>query len=261
MTLKTQKIKELFEFDANFCKCAVSRSDPARPVKQNDASAELQIIRANFCKCAVSSSDANFVIGTDEAGRGPGAGPVFAAAVCFKKVDEGLIEALSVLNDSKQLSEKKREELYEIIMNLPPEICAKSVQAGSVEQIEEMNILNTSLDCMRRSCEEVETLVGKASCVVLVDGNKKIKNYSGVQETVVKGDSKSAAIAAASILAKVTRDRFMCELAKEFPQYSWAKNKGYLTASHVKAIKEFGATKWHRAKFLRKIIATLQTHS
>lgn len=220
MTESKNKIQELFDFDQKF-------------------------------------SDSKFsVIGTDEAGRGPGAGPVFAAAVCFlKEVDEEVFNKLQILNDSKQLTEKKREELFESILELEKAgMCICSVQAGSVEQIEKMNILNTSLDCMKRSCEQVFNKLNSKSAKVLVDGNRIIKNFSIPQVTVVKGDAKSAAIAAASILAKVTRDRYMDELAKKFPQYHWEKNKGYLSSEHISAIKEFGPTKWHRKKFLRKIL-------
>ena len=197
-----------------------------------------------------NKKDFDYIIGTDEAGRGPGAGPVFAAAVCFKNVSEELYEKLSVLNDSKQLSEKKREELFDIIKNN----CIYWVQ-----DIEKYNILNTSLNCMKLSCEQVQKQLANNNTLTLVDGNKIIKNYTSKQITVVKGDAKSASIAAASILAKVTRDRFMDELAKEFPQYDWQKNKGYLTAKHVEAIKQHGATKWHRAKFLRKIMEQEKT--
>lgn len=224
MTTKQKtKIHELFEFDKE------AASKP--PANSN-----------------ISKFD--FVIGTDEAGRGPGAGPVFAAAVCFPNVTEELFEKLSILNDSKQLSEKRREELFDIIK----ENSTYWIQEGSVEDIEKKNILNTSLECMRLSCSEVEKQLPDAKCLVLVDGNKKIKNYNTTQITVVKGDAKSAAIAAASILAKVARDRFMIKLSKEFPKYGWEKNKGYLTAAHIEAIKEYGATKWHRAKFLRGIL-------
>lgn len=195
--------------------------------------------------------DYDFLIGTDEAGRGPGAGPVFAAAVCFEQVNEELFEKLSILNDSKQLSEKRREELFEVIKSNS----IYWIQKGSVEDIEKKNILNTSLECMKLSCSQVEKQLSKAKCLVLVDGNKKIKNYNTPQITVIKGDSKSAAIAAASILAKVARDRFMVELAKEYPQYGWEKNKGYLTPTHIEAIKQYGPTKWHREKFLRGILS------
>ena len=112
---------------------------------------------------------------------------------------------------------------------------------------------------MKLSCEQVQKQLANNNTLTLVDGNKLIKNYTSKQITIVKGDAKSASIAAASILAKVTRDRFMDELEKEFPQYDWQKNKGYLTAKHVEAIKQYGATKWHRAKFLRKIMEQEKT--
>jgi len=202
-----------------------------------------------------NKKDFDYVIGTDEAGRGPGAGPVFAAAVCFKEITDELYEKISVLNDSKQLSEKKREELFDVIKSNS----IYWVQEGTVQEIEKYNILNTSLNCMRLSCEQVQEQLKSKNAITLVDGNKLIKNYKSKQITIVKGDAKSASIAAASILAKVTRDRFMDELAKEFPQYDWQKNKGYLTAKHVEAIKQYGATKWHRTKFLRNILEQEKT--
>ncbi len=192
----------------------------------------------------------DYVIGTDEAGRGPGAGPVFAAAVCFKSLNKDLLDKLSALNDSKQLSEKQRAQLYDIIINNS----AYYIKDGSVEEIDRSNILNTSLNCMKTACENVQQMLGNVKTITLVDGNKIIKNYQNKQKTVVKGDSKSAAIAAASILAKVTRDRFMDKLAAEFPYYGWEHNKGYLTKQHTEAIKQYGITKWHRTKFLRKIL-------
>ena len=214
LTKKQNKIKELFSFDEE------------------------------------NKEDYDYIIGTDEAGRGPGAGPVFAAAVCFGNYNEDLAEKLSLLNDSKQLSEKIREELYEVII----ENCVCFIQDGSVEEIDKKNILNTSLNCMKIACEQVQSRLKSNNTLTLVDGNKRIKNYAAQQKTVVKGDSKSAAIAAASILAKVSRDRFMNKLAQEFPQYDWSSNKGYLTQKHIDAIKKYGPTKWHRARFLRKIL-------
>lgn len=207
-----------------------------------------------FDKSQMNSSGCDYITGTDEAGRGPGAGPVFAAAVCFRHIDEKLQEKLSLLNDSKQLSEKHREELFDIIKDN----CIYSIVQGSVEDIDQKNILNTSLECMNKSCCEVIKHIKSEDCLVLVDGNKLIKNFPHAQKTVIKGDSKSAAIAAASILAKVSRDRFMLELSKKFPQYGWEHNKGYLTKEHIAAIKQYGTTKWHRAKFLRKILAEEQ---
>lgn len=189
-------------------------------------------------------SDFDFIIGTDEAGRGPGAGPVFAAAVCFISFNE----KLEKLNDSKQLSEKVREELFDVIK----ENSVFSIYQGTVEEIEKLNILRTSLLTMNRCCSDVISKLKKKNVLVLVDGNKKIPEFDFSQETIVKGDSKSAAIAAASILAKVSRDRFMKELDKEFPQYYWAENKGYMTKSHLDAVDKFGLCKWHRKKFFVK---------
>lgn len=191
------------------------------------------------------------LIGTDEAGRGPGAGPVCAAAVCFKNIDKNLISTLSKLNDSKQLSEKTREELFNLII----QNSVYSITFGSVEEIEKNNILKTSLNCMKKACLEVVKKLESDKINVLIDGNKLIHNFKYSQKYIVKGDGKSASIAAASILAKVSRDKYMVMLAKDFPQYGWAKNKGYLTAEHLAAIDEYGTTVHHRSKFLEKHFA------
>ena len=196
----------------------------------------------DFDKEKITNYD--FVIGTDEAGRGPGAGPVFAAAVCFTSFDE----RLNKLNDSKQLTEKVREELFDIIK----ENSVYAIYQGSVEEIEQLNILQTSLLSMNRSCSEVISKLETEKVLVLVDGNKRIPNFKFAQETVVKGDAKSASIAGASVLAKVARDRFMQELDKQFPQYCWAENKGYMTKSHLDAVDKHGLCKWHRKKFFEK---------
>ena len=192
--------------------------------------------------------DKNFntqIIGTDEAGRGPAAGGVFAAAVCFDKLSDGLIKDLEILNDSKKLTAKKRESIYDVIKNntLNKIICVE------VDEIEKINILNSSLKAMKLACESI---ISNANPLVLVDGNKLIKEFAYPQQYVIKGDSKSASIAAASILAKVTRDRYMQKLHEEFPMYNWAKNAGYLTKEHLDAIDKFGLTKYHRPSFLRK---------
>ncbi len=193
-------------------------------------------------------ADGNFLIGTDEAGRGPGAGGVVAAAVYFKNPDKSLIKELEKLNDSKKLSEKVREELFDIIV----ENAIYEIVLGSVEEIEKNNILKTSLNCMKKACLSVISRLESEKVSVIVDGNKLIPDFPFPQKYIVKGDGKSASIAAASILAKVFRDGYMCELDKEFPQYSWAKNKGYLTAEHLSAIDKYGTTKYHRMKFLEK---------
>ena len=191
---------------------------------------------------------ASIIIGTDEAGRGPGAGDVFSAAVYFPIVNEELILELSKLNDSKKLSEKTREELYDVII----QNTVWSVCQGSVEQIEKTNILETSLWSMKLACEEVIAKANLKNPLVLVDGNRFIKKFNYNQKWIKKGDSLSASIAAASIIAKVTRDRYMDELDKEYPMYDWKNNKGYLTKTHLDAVDKYGLTKYHRKKFFEK---------
>ena len=188
------------------------------------------------------------VIGTDEAGRGPAAGGVFAAAVYFPKFSESLIQDLEKLNDSKKLSKVAREKLYDVILNSS----VNSIVCVEVEEIEKINILNSSLKAMKLACENVVKQAGLSEFITLVDGNKLIKNYKYPQQFVIKGDGKSASIAAASILAKVSRDRYMDKLAIECPQYGWERNAGYLTKEHLKAIDEYGLTKYHRPSFLKK---------
>ncbi len=186
------------------------------------------------------------IIGTDEAGRGPAAGGVYAAAVYFDKITDGLIKDLEVLNDSKKLTPKKRESIYDVILNntLNKIVCVE------VEEIEKINILNSSLKAMNIACSSIAAEINNP--LILVDGNKLIKNFTHPQQYIIKGDSKSASIAAASILAKVSRDRYMLKLHEEFPMYNWAKNAGYLTKEHIDAIDKYGLTKYHRPSFLRK---------
>ena len=188
------------------------------------------------------------IIGTDEAGRGPAAGGVFAAAVCFEKVTDALIKDLAILNDSKKLTAKKRNSIYDVIKNstLNEIVCVE------VDEIEKINILNASLKAMNLACSAI---INNSDVMVLVDGNKLIKNFKYPQQFIIKGDSKSASIAAASVLAKVTRDRYMENLHEEFPMYNWAKNAGYLTKEHLDAIDKHGLCKYHRPSFLRKHFA------
>lgn len=191
------------------------------------------------------------IIGTDEAGRGPGAGGVFAAAVYFNEITNGLISDLTILNDSKKLTPKKRDSIFDVIKNntINKIICVE------VDEIEKINILNASLKAMNLACSSVIMQINNKNVLTLIDGNKLIKNYDYPQEFVIKGDSKSASIAGASILAKVSRDRYMEKLHDEFPMYNWKKNAGYLTAEHLKAIDEFGLSKYHRPSFLKKHFA------
>ena len=186
------------------------------------------------------------VIGVDEAGRGPLAGPVVAAAVILKEYSEELDE----INDSKKLTEKKREKLYDIIMKN----FDVAVGISTVEEIDKLNILNADFLAMRRALKDLKSLKNEKEYTVLVDGNLKIKEYIGKQLPIVKGDAKSLSIAAASIIAKVTRDRLMKDLANIYPDYSFEKHKGYGTKAHIEAIKNKGAIEGvHRKVFLRKI--------
>ena len=188
------------------------------------------------------------VIGVDEAGRGPLAGPVVAAAVILKEYSEELDE----INDSKKLTEKKREKLYDIIMKN----FDVAVGVSTVEEIEKLNILNADFLAMRRALKDLENIKkNKRESIVLVDGNLKIKEYTGKQLPIVKGDAKSLSIAAASIIAKVTRDRLMKDLASGYPDYHFEKHKGYGTKAHIEVIKDKGAIEGvHRKVFLRKIL-------
>lgn len=184
------------------------------------------------------------VLGVDEAGRGPLAGAVVAGAVIIPEYFSELDE----INDSKKLTEKKREKLFEIIM----EKCIVGIGISDEKEIDEVNILNATFSAMRKAISQVTE---KAEFdVVLVDGNHKIKGYMGKQEEVIKGDAKSLSIAAASIVAKVTRDRMMLEVDKEFPEYGFAKHKGYGTKLHREILLDRGPCKYHRKSFLKKIL-------
>lgn len=201
------------------------------------------------------------VIGTDEAGRGCGAGGVFASAVCFNDRSQELMEELAELNDSKKLSAKKREALFDIIK----EKTVNSTICIEVDEIERINILNASLKAMRMACTDVinqlypikedRDTIPKNEIIILVDGNKKIFNFNYSQKYIIKGDATSASIAAASILAKVSRDRYMLKLDEEFPQYKWRENAGYLTKEHMALIDKYGLCKYHRPSYLEKHFA------
>jgi len=191
----------------------------------------------------------DYLLGVDEAGRGPAAGGVYAGAVVFKKnVDETLFLKL---NDSKKMSKKNRELLYPIIK----ENSYYSIKSVGVEKIEEINILNAALLAIKMAALDVISKIKSDNILTIVDGNKLIKDFNYPQKYIIKGDSKSASIAAASVLAKVARDNFMNEIDLEYPQYGWKDNKGYLTKKHIEAIKEFGVTPYHRPSFLNKILA------
>lgn len=183
----------------------------------------------------------NCICGVDEAGRGPLAGPVCAAAVILPP--DTLIEGV---NDSKKLSEKKREELFDVVIDTALAYC---IAFGSVEEIEEHNILATTMMTMKRA---VEGLSVKADYAI-IDGNKT-PALNIPCKSIVKGDANSMSIAAASILAKVSRDRLMLEYAKEYPQYWFEKHKGYGTKLHNEMILEYGPSPIHRMSFLKKLL-------
>lgn len=179
------------------------------------------------------------VCGTDEAGRGPLCGPVVAAAVVLP---DGLI--IEGLDDSKKLTEKKREKLYDEIVS---SAVAFGIAESSPAEIDEYNILNASLLAMRRAVKMVREKISPS--VVLIDGNRQ-SDFGCPSVTVVKGDAKSQSIAAASVLAKVTRDRIMTELSEQYPQYDLSKHKGYPTKEHMLAVYEYGPTEIYRKSFL-----------
>jgi len=177
------------------------------------------------------------IAGTDEAGRGPLAGPVVAAAVILDHSEQ-----IIGLDDSKKLSEKKREQIYlEIIKNA----VSWKVSIVSSQIIDEINILQASLKAMQNA---VLTLDVKPD-ICLVDGNKLPEKISYFSRAIVKGDATYASIAAASIIAKVTRDRIMLKLHNKFPEYNFAKNKGYPTKEHLRAIRQFGILSCHRRSY------------
>ena len=182
------------------------------------------------------------VCGVDEAGRGPLAGPVYAAAVVLSP--DCPIEGL---NDSKKLSEKKREALYDVIIDRAVAYC---IASASVAEIEEYNILGATYLAMTRAVQGLTVTPQLA----LIDGNRIPPQLGVAAQTVVKGDAQSESIAAASILAKVTRDRLLIEMDAQYPRYGFAVHKGYGTAAHTAALKEYGPCPEHRPSFLKKIL-------
>lgn len=187
----------------------------------------------------ISGETGLVLCGVDEAGRGPLAGPVYAAAVILPENCN-----INGLNDSKKLTEKKREKLFDEIIE---KAAAYSIAAASVDEIEEINILKAAMLAMKRAIEGLPKKPG----LVLVDGNSE--PGAGVEtRLIVGGDAKSAHIAAASILAKVSRDRFMLELDERYPQYQFAKHKGYGTKLHYEMLGKYGSCPAHRESFLKK---------
>lgn len=192
-------------------------------------------------KAAVSSGF-NVICGVDEAGRGPLAGPVCAAAVILP--EDTVIEGL---DDSKKLSEKKRERLYDEITKKATAYC---VAYGTLEEIESVNILEATFIAMNRAIDGLKVKPDFA----IIDGNRVPKGIKIPCATLVKGDSKSMSVAAASILAKVTRDRLMLTYDEKYPQYNFKKHKGYGTKEHTELLKQYGPSPIHRLSFLKNIL-------
>ncbi len=187
------------------------------------------------------NSKIHFIAGVDEAGRGPLAGPVVAAAVIFDS--KTFIEEV---NDSKKVSENKRELLYDLIIE---KAIAYGVGVVDEKTIDEINILQATMRAMKEAVSNLKTTPD----IVIIDGNKTFKTKLETK-SIVKGDSLSFSIAAASIIAKVTRDRIMRKASVDFPEYLWSKNKGYGTREHIRAIKKHGPSPLHRTSFLSNIL-------
>ena len=198
-----------------------------------------QLLRERFAFDSTERSAAGIICGIDEAGRGPLAGDVYAAAVVLP---EGVV--IDGLDDSKKLSEKKREALFDEIVSKAEAYC---IATASAAEIDEINILNAAMLAMKRAFDGLSV----RPAIALVDGNKAPALGIPVK-TVVKGDSISASIAAASILAKVSRDRYMLELDRKYPQYLFAKHKGYGTKLHYEMIAQYGLCPEHRRSFFKK---------
>lgn len=186
-------------------------------------------------------ADCAYICGIDEVGRGPLAGPVVAGAVILPKDCEILY-----INDSKQLSEKKREELYDIIME---KAVSCAVGYATPERIDEINILQATYEAMRDAIAKLDVIPD-----VLLNDAVVIPEVGIQQVPIIKGDAKSISIGAASIVAKVTRDRLMVEYDKVFPEYGFAGNKGYGSAAHIEALKKYGATPIHRRSFIKNFV-------
>ena len=211
------------------------------PKKLTPAEEKARILKMHERENELREAGIKYIAGVDEAGRGPLAGPVFAAAVILNEN-----EIIEGLNDSKKLSEKRREALFDIICE---KAIAYSICAVDEKRIDEINILNATMEAMSGAVEDLKITPE----YVLIDGNKcpQIKIPC---EAVVKGDSKSASIAAASILAKVSRDRYITEIAAQYPEYGFEKHKGYGTKAHTEAILQHGPCEIHRRTFLKKLL-------
>ena len=211
---------------------ALSKKDAL--LKEIDRTESLKVFEKQY-------EDAGYVCGIDEVGRGPLAGPVYAAAVVLPKDCKILY-----LNDSKKLSEKKREELYDVIMR---EAVSVGIGYRSNERIDEINILQATYEAMRDAVANLSVVPD-----VLLNDAVTIPGLPMRQVPIIKGDAKSVSIAAASIVAKVTRDRIMKEYDSKYPGYGFASNVGYGSAAHIEALKKLGPTEIHRRTFIKNFV-------
>ena len=229
--------------------CALYRKDERKGIQNLLVQAEKRILSLEkekqriegMCAYEKEYEHLGYICGIDEVGRGPFAGPVVAGAVVLPRDCRILY-----INDSKQLSEKKREELYEEIMD---KAVAAEVGYASPARIDEINILQATYEAMR---EAVAKLPIKPQ--ILLNDAVTIPGISIPQVPIIKGDAKSISIAAASIVAKVTRDRLMREYDKIIPQYGFASNKGYGSGAHIEALKKYGPTPIHRRSFIHNVL-------
>ena len=248
----TKEIKELFQ-----AACAdelpelikIYQEDERVGIRKLAASAQKKLDALDAEKQRIYSlsayerkyADYTCICGIDEVGRGPLAGPVVAGAVILPKDCDILY-----INDSKQLSEKKREELYDIIMD---KAVACAVGYATPERIDEINILQATYEAMRDAIGKLNPMPD-----ILLNDAVVIPEVPIKQVPIIKGDAKSISIGAASIIAKVTRDRLMVEYDKVFPEYGFAGNKGYGSAAHIEALKKYGATPIHRRSFIKNFL-------
>lgn len=203
---------------------------------------EKRLIELKNIEEQMHNSGIQYICGIDEAGRGPLAGPVVVAAVIMPR--ESMIEGV---NDSKKVSEKKREKLYEIIIN---EAISYGVGIVDQQEIDRINILNATKEALTMAVKELSPRPDK----IIVDALKGIDTLGIPYDSIIKGDAKCYSISAASIIAKVTRDRIMRQWDEIYPQYGFMQHKGYGTAAHIKAIKEYGICPLHRKSFLKNIM-------
>lgn len=218
---------------------------------------------ADFSRESTMAVGGYIPIGIDEAGRGPLAGPVVAAAVLFKssdfKIPEGKEKEFQLIRDSKKLSEKQRGTAFALVQ----EYFYVGIGTVSAETIDRVNILQATFLAMKSALSELERVAGlrsrESSLILLIDGNQELPNLSLRQETVIEGDGKVKSIAAASIIAKVTRDRIIVLADREYPGYGFARHKGYGTREHMDALRKYGPTAIHRKSFRPVELANPET--